>query len=404
MKTLASEGHTTFVVCPISARGLAEKENNVYTLGPIKPVNSYPSYGIVGQPTIAMRKVKSILKKEKPDIIHSNTPLTIGLTALYASKTLGIPLVGSLHTLLPEMVKYYPPLKLKMISEILGWQIYNHYYNLCNCVTCPTPATRRILLKKGIRRNIITIPNGVDVDRFKPSESAGELFRESQSISNSSKVILFSGRLSFEKRVDLLIKAFKKLLRYMPEALLLILGDGPQKGDLIALAERFNIQKQVLFLGRIEHDDKLIPAIYNATDVFVLPSAFETQGLSVLEAMACGKTVIATSVGGVVDLIRNKYSGLLVRFNDVEELTNALKNILIDDQTRQQIGEVARRTAQAYSIAVTTHKLISMYESLTSEDTTEIGTLTDIPHALLYLSAFFSTFALFYVFQTLQMI
>lgn len=405
MKALGSDGHRTFVVCPIATESFIEEENNVYQIGPITPINSYPSYSIVRKPISAISKVKSILQTEKPDIIHSNTPLTIGLTALYASKTLNIPIVGTLHTLLPELAKHYQPLKQKKIGEMLGWRIYNHYYNLCNCVTCPTLTMKRMLLKKGIRREILILPNGVDVDRFKPSKDKGELFRTSKGIPASNKVVLFAGRLSYEKRVDVLILAFKKLLRHVPDAFLLILGDGPLKSTLINLVEKLDIKKRVLFLGRIEHDDELIPAIYNAADVFVLPSAFETQGLSVLEAMACGKTVIATHVGGIVDLIKDKDNGILVRFNDIEELASALKNTLIDDQTRQQIGKVARKTAETYSIALTTQKLTNTYNRLlTSENFRGIKNLTDIANAFLYSSTFFSTFTLFYLFQVLKMI
>lgn len=404
MRALASAGHTAFVVCPISTEIPNKDEDNVYTIGPVKPLTSYLSYGVVTKPVGAIRKVKNILKKENPDVVHSNTPLTIGFAALCASKTLGIPLVGTLHTLLPEMAKYYPPLKLKLMGEILGWQIYNHYYNLCNLVTCPTSIVKRILLEKGVRRRIVLIPNGVDIDRFHPSESMGELFRAKYGIPNNNKVVLFTGRLSFEKRVDLLIIAFKKVLRDIPEAFLLLLGNGPIKNALVNLVKRLKIANRVLFLGGIEHDDELIPAIYNAADIFVLPSMFETQGLSALEAMACGKMVVATTVGGIINLIKDKHNGILVKSNDAEGLASAMKNLLTDDQTRLQIGKTARKTAEAYSIKSTTQELTHIYKLLIFETEISRQTLADIPHALLYSSTFFSTLALFHVLQKLEMI
>jgi len=401
MSALASEGHTTFVVCPASTESFREEEGNAYTIGPARPLTSYPSYGVVGRPVSAIGKVGRILMKEKPDVIHSNTPLIIGFAALWASKTLGIPLVGTLHTLLPEMVKHYPPLKLKTVAEILGWQIYNHYYNLCDVVTCPTPIVKRMLLERGIRRKIILVPNGVDVDRFQPSDNVGKDFRATHCIPNDNTVILFTGRLSFEKRVDLLIMAFKRLLKDT-EAFLLILGDGPLKYALIELVKKLKLGKRVIFLGGIEHDDDLIPVIYNAADIFVLPSMFETQGLSVLEAMACGKTVVATSVGGNVSLIEDKHNGVLVRPNDSDELANALKTLATDDQTRRQMGKAARKTAEAYSIKSTTRRLTHIYRSLTVE--TPHRTFSDIPHTFLYSFTFFSTYTLFCFLLKLKMI
>lgn len=403
MRTLVSEGHTVFLVCPVSAEDSAEAEN-VYTIGPVRPLYSYPSYTVVEKPLTTAMRVKNILNMEKPDVIHSNTPLTIGFAALCASRSLGIPLIGSLHTLLPELVRHYPPLRMKQLGEVLGWQIYNHYYNLCDYVTCPTPTMRRILLRRAIRRKIMIAPNGVDIDRFKPSKRLREKFRERLGLSNRNKVVMFSGRLSFEKSVEVLILAFKRLIRCEPEAILLILGGGPQEYPLIRLVKEIGIEKHVFFLGRIKHNDKLIPEIYNASDVFVLPSAFETQGLSVLEAMACGKTVIATNTGGVVDMIEDKKSGILVRFNDIHELTNALRNTLMDDQKRLQIGKIARKTAETYSLRLTTRKLIEIYKLLlTSQETRERMPLGDIANFLLYSSAFFSSFALFHILQSLRM-
>jgi 1,2-diacylglycerol 3-alpha-glucosyltransferase len=377
----------------------------VYTIGPVESLASYLTYGIVAKPISAIRKVKNIIKNERPDIIHSNTPLTLGFAALYASRSLRIPIAGTLHTLLPEMAKYYPPLKMKLIAEVLGWQLFNHYYNLCNLITCPTPAVRKLLLRKGIRSETFVVPNGVDIKRFRPSESMGESTRTNLGISNHEKIILFTGRLSFEKRVDLLIMAFKRILQDIPELFLLLLGNGPMKDALIELAKRLKIGSRVLFLGEIEHDSKLIPAIYNAADIFVLPSMFETQGISALEAMACGKAVVATCVGGVADLISDKHNGILIRPNSSNELTKAITSLLADDAACIRIAKNARETVKAYSIESATKKLIRAYERLllgTRKDT--YMALSDIPHAFLYSSTFLVTLVLLYTLQELKMI
>lgn len=405
MEQLVSEGHTAFIVCPMSPQKSFREKDCVYTIGPVEPLASYLTYGIVTKPISAIREVKNIIKNEKPDIIHSNTPLTLGFAALHTSRSLRIPIAGTLHTLLPEMVKYYSPLKLKLIGEVLGWQMFNHYYNLCNLITCPMPAVRRLLLRKGFRSDTFVVPNGVDIKRFQPSESMGESARANLGISNHEKIILFTGRLSFEKRVDLLIVAFKRILRDTPELFLLLLGNGPMKDALIKLAKRLKIGSRVIFLGEIEHDSKLIPAIYNAADIFVLPSMFETQGISALEAMACGKTVVATSVGGVADLISDKHDGILIRPNSSDELTKAIMSLLADDAACIRMAKNARETAKAYSIESTTKKLISTYKHLlleTRKDT--YMTLSDIPHAFLYSSTFLVSLVLFLALQELKMI
>ncbi len=170
-------GHTTFVVCPLSSDKMKESEPGIYPIGPIHILKSYPSYSVVGKPVETLRKIESIVRLEKPDVIHSNTPLTIGLGVLHSSKIMNIPLIGSLHTLLPEMVKHYHPLRFKKLSEKLGWEIYYHYYDLCDQVTCPTLSIQKILCHRRIRKKIEIVPNGVNIQRFKPDMKAGKDIR-----------------------------------------------------------------------------------------------------------------------------------------------------------------------------------------------------------------------------------
>jgi glycosyltransferase involved in cell wall biosynthesis len=392
------------VVCPATTDGHWVGEDNVYTIGPVRSLASYASYGVVGDPIKAIRIVMKILKEEKPDIIHSNAPLTIGFAALFASKSLRIPLVGTPHTLLPEMLKYYPLLKLQTLGKILGWQLYENYYNLCDLITSPTPAVKNILLGRGVRKKIVLVPNGIDIDRFRPSETSGKLFRANHSIPNDSKVILFSGRLSFEKNVNVLITAFKKLLEDTPRASLVVLGSGPLKGALIELVKKLKLENNVLFLGEVEHQSDLIPIVYSAADIFVLPSKFENSPLSILEAMGCMKPVVATCVGGIVDLIEDGQNGLLVRPDNPDELANVLRTLATDDQECLRLGEAARKTAEAYSIESTTKTLMHYCRLLVDEMSVGRIRYSEIPNALLYCLTFFSTYSLFSCLKTLKRI
>ncbi len=145
--------------------------------------------------------------------------------------------------------------------------------------------------------------------------------------------------------------------------------------------------------------------MYNAADAFVLPSAFETQGLSMLEAMACGKTVIASNVGGVPDMITDNRDGFLIDFTDSERLNLCLESVLTDDEMRTIVGNAAVETARKYSIVLTTKKLLGIYDaSLTSRGRTVSTQSTDLLHIILYCLSFLSSYALFHILQRLDII
>lgn len=219
----------------------------------------------------------------------------------------------------------------------------------------------------GILRKIQCIHNGVDLKKF--SVDLGS-FRNSLPIVNDGPVIGYVGQLCERKGVDLLVKAAPALIKLFPDALFLMAGaDGVGEEGyterMKALADDLGIVDRFVFLGK--RDD--VPEVMNACDLVVVPSRAEPFGKVIIEAMACGKCVIASAVGGIPEIVRNERNGLLITAEDVEALQGAMVRALSDDELRASLADEGRRTAhEAFSIESLVDKTQRLYAQLLNND------------------------------------
>ncbi len=200
-------------------------------------------------------------------------------------------------------------------------------------------------------KRIEVVPNGVDLNLFKNTKKK-----------RNAEEILFVGRLSENKGIDILVKAFDKLKKEFPHAKLRIAGkDWGYKKELDALIKELNI-KCIDFTGEIEQKDLI--ELYNTCGIFVLPSRYEGFGIVQLEAMACGAPVIATRAKGASAVIENGRNGILVEPDNADELYNATKKILTDDKFRKRIIANGTKLAQEYSWEKIADKYLEIYKGL----------------------------------------
>jgi glycosyltransferase involved in cell wall biosynthesis len=186
----------------------------------------------------------------------------------------------------------------------------------------------------GVEREIKVIHVGVDTTLFRPTEPKGKYLPEGQF------KILTVARLHKYKGIEYLIEAMR-LLQEMPEAKLYILGKGSEEVNLKRRVKRFGLEKKVEFLREAIPNYEM-PFLYNECDVYVQPSIIEPYGIAVLEAMACGKPVIGTKVGGMLDTVKEGETGLLVEPGNVEEIAERIM-ILKDENKRERMGIRARK-------------------------------------------------------------
>jgi len=186
---------------------------------------------------------------------------------------------------------------------------------------------------------VCVIPNGVDVERFQRCESGAQRVRKELGISPDSRICGIVAALRPEKNHELFLRAAAIVLREVPHAVFLIVGDGPRRADLEALAKELRIEQQVRFLGTRSD----IPDVLSLMDVFALTSHNEANPVSILEAMACETPVVATRVGSVAESVEHRKTGFLVAPGSADPLAGRLVRLLTSGQTRRDMGQAARR-------------------------------------------------------------
>jgi len=205
------------------------------------------------------------------------------------------------------------------------------------------------------------VPNGVDVKRFKPCGKA--VARRRTGLGVREKVVLTAGRLSFEKNVDVVLKAFALVLRQEGSARLVVTGGGPAERECKRLAVELGVGNRVSFPGFV--GEGLLPAYYSAADVFVTASTFETQGLSLLEAMACGTPVVGANALAIPEAVDCGRNGFLFEPGDVDGCARELLKVLgAGGARRKSWSAAARRKALEFSLPKAVDALERVYESV----------------------------------------
>lgn len=220
------------------------------------------------------------------------------------------------------------------------------------------------------RDRLRIIPSGVDCDHFHPADSSErEVARTRLGIARDDFLVGTVGMLEVRKGHRYLLEAIAILNRSRGEASRIkcaIAGDGAMRDELAKLAKELGIASDTLFLGMIGDSRQLLDAL----DVFVFPSLEEGLGVALLEAMACGLPVVATRAGGVVDIVEDNRSGLLVSPRDPVSLANAIASLANDATRRSQLGGAARmRVSENFSMDAMTKKTIDLYRTCLARQT-----------------------------------
>jgi len=229
--------------------------------------------------------------------------------------------------------------------------------------------TQEIAAVMSARENVppeklLVIPNGVDVASFNVDASLRESVRKEWRLNEKALVVGSVSRLVKEKSLHVLIEAFATASRLHSNVRLVIVGRGPLREPLERRAADFGVSKKVFFAG-VRND---IPQVLAAMDVYALSSSFEGLPLSILEAMAAGKPIVSTKVGGIPDVITDGEEGLLVEANNSKSLAAALDRMLTDLNAANLMGAKARKKAVAnYSAEAIVKRLEEVYTTLLGE-------------------------------------
>lgn len=315
-----------------------------------------PGPGKIGSILFLISSLLFLFIHGRKGIYHAHgigTPATIAVIAaqLFDGKSL---------VKLRTGVDLYSDIMHSRYDRGLGFQIDKADY-----LVAVNKAVREKLHQWGVpNARILFLPNAVDSDKFSPC--AGQLAKKEQFIPSEFSwkrrtLFLCIGRLVKDKGVDVLLTAWANLPEKMrTNSLLLIVGGGSEKGELIAQANGLEIMSSIIFFGRREE----VLDFYHASDIVVLPSRIEGLSNVMLEAMACGLPIICTEVGGAVEWIQSGKNGKLVPPEDVKALSGALQWIWENEEKWAELGMNARETIlRSLTMDVLVEKLEKVYLS-----------------------------------------
>ena len=358
-------GHEVYVVTVNSENFHYKKEDNVLMIPGI-PIGIYDFRMTSLYPLRALK----IIKSWNLDVIHTHTEFAVGTFARLIAKQYNIPLVHTYHTMYEEYIYYITKGYFDGASKKLV-----EYLTLFLCdktveeLIVPTKKTHDLFKEKyKVKRDVHIIPSGIDVTRFYKENvdllSIKSLKKE-LNIKKDDFVILFVGRIAKEKSIDFLIKNLKAILKKVPKARMIIVGDGPDMNELALLVRENKLDKHVTFTGKVPWSE--IPKYYQLANVFVTASKTETQGLTVIEAMAAEKPVVAIKDESFELVMKDKQDGLF--FETKEEYQRLIIDLYNNPSYAKMIAKQARITANAYNPEVYAKRVLEVYESVINKDT-----------------------------------
>lgn len=274
-----------------------------------------------------------VAKDLKLDIVHTQTEFSLGLLGKYVAKQLEIPAVHTYHTMYENYLHYV--LNGHLLRPYHVKQYMRAYLANMNGVICPSEKTRESLIGYGIKIPMRVIPTGVDLSQY--DQQLQQDLRAKWHLAPDTPVLLSLSRVAYEKKIDIVLGAFPQILDQVPQAVLMIVGDGPALDDLKQQAEDLGVADHVLFTGEVPHTH--VNDYYHMANVLVSASDTESQGLTYIEALAANLKVV-TRAGEYTNSLFDDPS-LGITFSDTPEMVRATVEYLrhphaFDDETTRQ--------------------------------------------------------------------
>jgi len=281
--------------------------------------------------------------------IHVSTPGTVGLLGLLIGRVMDIPVVGTYHTDIPQYVR---SLTNDEFLEGVAWNYMTWFYNQMAEVLVPSAGTRAQLNSHGLSLSKMKpLPRWVDTELYTP-QKRDPLFWSARGLAGKLK-LLYVGRVSREKSLELLAAAFRELVNEGAEVCLAVIGDGPFRAEMEAALSGY----PALFTGYLQGEE--LQSAYASADLFVFPSATDTFGNVVLEAQASGLPVIVSDAGGPRELMSDGETGAVFRAGNQGEFLALLRRLTAQLPLLVQMGEKARSfTLEKGPLAADTYSTI----------------------------------------------
>jgi 1,2-diacylglycerol 3-alpha-glucosyltransferase len=293
------------------------------------------------------------------DAVHIHTPFVAHYAGVRYAQRAGIPCVATYHTFFEEYLHHYVPVMPRRLGGFLARAFTRSQCASVQALIAPSEQMRVVLNDYGVSTPVHVLPTGLAADRFQPGDAAA--FRARAGIAPGRPLITYIGRVAHEKNIGFLVEVFREVLQSVPQALLVIAGEGPARTQLRSQVAALGLESQVHFAGYLDRDSALLDC-YAAADVFVFASRTETQGLVLLEAMAQGAPVVSTAELGTRSILPG--SGALIVPEERVAFAAAVVRVLGDPALRGEMAARGRAYARNWSSAAMARRLAQLYSEL----------------------------------------
>ena len=294
----------------------------------------------------------------KPDIVHFHTEGLIGRLAIRVAKKSKATLVVTSHTDFAKFVfgNFHDLLPVRAVCKALGKLYYPHV----RAIIVPSEKSKSYSWLRDYSDHVTVISNGIRLERFqKPVSGRAALLQQHGLMDNGFTLVMVT-RVSREKNIIEILRYFPALLRVLPDAQLVIVGDGPDRKRLERYCVRNGLSECVRFTGRVGLDD--VYRYYALGDVFVSASTFETQGLTYIEAMACGLPMVCRKDICLKNVLENGRNGFV--YETEQEFTEVVRRVLTDEELKKAMSEEALSMVKAFSDNIFVERTVALYEKV----------------------------------------
>ena len=315
---VAKEEKLNLKVIVTDTRGESDEYLKVF-----RPIASFPlpEYEEIPINIPNFLEILEYVERENFDVIYAATPGILGIVAFLVAKILNLPFVTTFHTDIPEYVYKYTE---DHIAKDITWKLLSAFYNSSTKVLSPSKCYKDVLVENGVKEELIEVfQRGVDLQKFNPKYRNPDFFKRFDPSYNGEKVVLYVGRVSKEKEIDVFIEVANRL-KDRKDMKFIIVGDGPYRKEAEQKAEN------VIFTGYLEKEE--LSTAYASADIFLFPSTTETFGNVILEAYASGLPVLVSDRGASKENVIHGVTGFVVKNNRVERYIDIITTLLDDEK------------------------------------------------------------------------
>jgi len=353
---LAREGVEVTLVAPEYPGAPADIETGIIRV---------PSGGVPLDPEdrrfhrAALRRALNAGLAQRVDLVHIHTPFIAHYAAVRFAREHGLPVIATYHTFFEDYLHHYVPILPRRIGRAIARRFTLSQCDDVAALISPSAPMRDALLAYGVQTPIEVLPTGLPSESYVRGD--GARFRARFGLPADRPMLLYVGRVAYEKNIDFLLRMFLRLRAARPDALFVIAGEGPAREHLVKLARELGVSADVRFIGYLNRSTEL-PDCYAAGDAFVFASRTETQGLVLLEAMAQGTPVVSTAELGTRSILTEGCGAFVVPEDEEAFARAAIEAISLgpDDPRRRQL----LAHAESWASLAMARRLVAFYDKV----------------------------------------